>query len=150
MKKIIVAVIMVGLLFATGMTVYQYQTTEPAQSSCPEPTESATTEAVATEAPAQEMPMASCQYMDGTYTGIGTGKTTGMEVSVTIAGDQITQVSVVASRDDEEYLVEAVNGLIPQILSTQSTAVDTVSGATRSSKGILQGVDDALAQARVQ
>jgi uncharacterized protein with FMN-binding domain len=149
MRKIIVAFLMVGLLFFTGMTVYQYQTTEPAQSSCPQPTE--TTEETGTTTTAETvMTPTSCQYMDGTYTGVGTGKTTGMQVSVTIAGDKITQVSVVASRDDEEYLVEAVNGLIPQILSTQSTAVDTVSGATRSSKGILQGVDDALTQARVQ
>lgn len=145
MKKIIIGFVAVGVLVIAGLVFYQFQPIRQSENSYPAPTESATT-----EAPAQEMPMASCQYIDGTYTGVGIGKATGMQVSVTIAGDRITQVNVVASRDDEDYLMEAENGLTPQILSTQSTTVDTVSGATCSSRGILQGVDDALAQARVQ
>jgi len=37
--------------------------------------------------------------------------------------------------------------IIDEIISAQSTSVDTVSGATYSSKGIISAVKDALAQA---
>ena len=149
MKKIVVSILMVGLLVMGGQFFYQYQSTHAPDNSSAAVTVNEEPSASTTPATTENQ-MASCLYQDGTYTGIGNGKTTGMQVSVTIVGDKIAQICVVASRDDEEYLVDAQNRLIPQIITAQSTAVDTVSGATRSSIGIIQGVDDALSQARVQ
>lgn len=87
-------------------------------------------------------------YKDGVYTGNGNGKTQGMKVQVVVSGGKINGVSVLTSRDDQPYLNEAISGLVPRIIAAQSTSVDTVSGATLSSKGILQGAAAALAQAK--
>ena len=48
--------------------------------------------------------------------------------------------------EDSAYLSQA-ESVIDSILSAQSTDVDTVSGATFSSTGILNAVDDALGKA---
>jgi uncharacterized protein with FMN-binding domain len=87
-------------------------------------------------------------YKDGVYSGSGNGKTQGMRVQVVVSGGKINGVSVLTSRDDQPYLNEAIQGLVPRIIAAQSATVDTVSGATLSSKGILQGTAAALAQAK--
>lgn len=87
-------------------------------------------------------------YKDGVYTGNGNGKTQGMKVQVVVSGGKINGVSVLTSRDDQPYLNEAISGMASRIIAAQSTAVDTISGATLSSKGILQGAAAALAKAK--
>ncbi len=90
------------------------------------------------------------KYNDGMYTGEGSGKNPGTKICVTIANDKISDITVVNTYDNAEYFDEAALALFPEIMTTQSTVVDTVSGATLSSKGILQAVNDALSQAAVQ
>ncbi len=58
----------------------------------------------------------------------------------------ITAISIDSYRDDEQYFSRAKNTIISEILSAQSVDVDTVSGATYSSNGILEAVADALNQ----
>ena len=66
---------------------------------------------------------------------------------MTLSDDEITSINVVsASGEDSAYLYQA-EGVIDSIISAQSTDVDTVSGATFSSTGILNAVDDALGKA---
>ena len=61
--------------------------------------------------------------------------------------DTITAVSVVsAPSEDSAYLSQGEN-VINSIISEQSTDVDTISGATFSSTGILEAVNDALSKA---
>ena len=89
-------------------------------------------------------------YKDGTYTGSGQGFGGAVEVQVTLANDSITDIQVTsASGEDSAYLSQA-EGVINSIISAQSTDVDTVSGATFSSTGIINAVNDALGKAENQ
>ena len=86
-------------------------------------------------------------YKNGTYEGSGTGYGGTITVQVTLQDDTITEVSVTsAPGEDSAYLAQGEN-VISSIISEQSTDVDTVSGATFSSTGILEAVNDALTKA---
>ena len=86
-------------------------------------------------------------YKNGTYEGSGTGYGGTITVQVTLEDDTITAVSVVsAPGEDSAYLSQGEN-VINSIISEQSTDVDTISGATFSSTGILEAVNDALSKA---
>ncbi|NCC42450.1 MAG: FMN-binding protein [Clostridia bacterium] len=87
-------------------------------------------------------------YKDGTYYGTGTGFGGTLKVKVDIAGGKISAIQITEHSDGSTYIQNA-SSLINTILSTQSTNVDTVSGATYSSVGIIQAVRNALSQAAV-
>lgn len=89
-------------------------------------------------------------YKDGTYTGGGQGFGGNIQVQITIADDTLTDIQVVsAEKEDSAYLSQG-KAVIDRILEAQSTDVDTVSGATFSSTGILMAVEDALGKAENQ
>lgn len=92
-------------------------------------------------------PEPTSQYRDGTYTGTGEGYYGTITVTVTISNDVITAITIDSYIDDDDYLGDAENGVIPAILAAQSPDVSAVSGATYSSKGIMAAVKNALAQA---
>ena len=106
------------------------------------------TAAVTTKAPAPAVtPVSeSGTYRDGTYTGTGTGFSGPITVQVVIEGGKIKDITVVSSTDDSPYLQNA-SALLKQIVALQSTNVDTVSGATYSSVGLISAVRDALQKA---
>ena len=87
-------------------------------------------------------------WKDGTYYGSGTGFNGEVQVEVVIADGKISNISVVSHNDDSSFMSQA-QGLIPNIISSQSTNVDAVSGATYSSRGIIDAVRAALKQAVV-
>lgn len=87
-------------------------------------------------------------YLDGIYTAEAIGFEGKITVQVTVAEDKITDITVLSAEDEEEYLSRAKR-VIPAILEEQSPNVDTVSGATYSSTGILNAVKLALAKAAV-
>lgn len=87
-------------------------------------------------------------YKDGTYYGSGTGFGGPLKVMVEISGGKIAFIEIVENSDGSSYISKA-SALISSIISSQSTNVDTVSGATYSSVGIIQAVRDALSQAAV-
>ena len=95
--------------------------------------------------PAVEDPSA---YKDGTYYGTGTGFGGTLKVKVEISGGKITSIQIMENQDGSEYISKA-SALINTIIQNQSTNVDTVSGATYSSVGIIQAVRNALSQAAV-
>ena len=87
-------------------------------------------------------------YIDGTYTGTGTGYNPGLTVEVVIEDGLIVSVTIIEHNEEKErywgYPVEA----IPEaIVEAQSTDVDSISGATMTSEGIKEAVDDALSKA---
>lgn len=87
-------------------------------------------------------------YNDGTYEGSGIGFRGGTTtVSITIKNDVITGINTISSQDDPPYYDSASESIISQILDSQSTDVDVVSGATFSSKGIIEAVSNALNKA---
>ncbi len=87
-------------------------------------------------------------YLDGIYTAEATGFEGQITVQVTVAEDKITDITILSAEDEEEYLSQAKQ-VIPAILEGQSPNVDTVSGATYSSTGILNAVKLALEKAAV-
>ena len=83
-------------------------------------------------------------YVDGTYTGSGTGFGGTVTVQVTVSGHKITAINILdASSETSAYFANA-KGVINKILSGQTPNVDAVSGATYSSNGIIQAVQNAL------
>lgn len=87
-------------------------------------------------------------YKDGTYYGTGKGFAGTMKVKVDIAGGKIASISIVSTKDGDSY-VKSASSLLDTIVKKQSTNVDTVSGATFSSRGIISAVRSALSQAAV-
>lgn len=85
-------------------------------------------------------------YRDGTYYGTGTGFGGALTVKVDISGGQIVSIQIIQHSDGSSYIQNA-SAVISRIISSQSTNVDTVSGATYSSVGIIEAVRNALSQA---
>ena len=86
-------------------------------------------------------------YKDGTYQGSGTGFGGTVTVQVTVADGKITAIDIVdASGETPSYFASA-KGVISKMLAGQTPNVDAVSGATYSSNGIIQAVQNALSKA---
>ena len=90
----------------------------------------------------------STTYKDGTYTGTGTGYKPYTKVTVTISNGKISSITLVSTNDTDKFFTKAWSTIKNAIISKQSTTVSTVSGATRSSEGIIEAVNDALSQAQ--
>ena len=86
-------------------------------------------------------------YKDGTYTGEAQGYGGTIQVEVTLSGDEITSINVVSAPGEDSAYLSQAESVINSVISAQSTDVDTVSGATFSSTGILNAVDEALGKA---
>ena len=84
---------------------------------------------------------------DGTYTGHGTGFGGDITVEVVIADGKITSCEIKSAENETPEYLEAASVLVDSVTEAQSADVDTVSGATLSSNGILEAVRDCLAQA---
>ena len=66
---------------------------------------------------------------------------------MTIKDSKITDITIISSNDNSDYFDEAATVIPKNIIKAQATNVDTVSGATLSSKGIIKAVEDALSKA---
>ncbi|AJH01554.1 ferredoxin [Clostridium beijerinckii] len=89
------------------------------------------------------------EYKDGTYTGSGTGYKGGTtKISVTVSDGKISSIQAISNQDTPKFYQRAEGTIIKSIISKQSTSVDTVSGATYSSKGIMSAVTNALNEAK--
>lgn len=80
---------------------------------------------------------------DGTYDGHYRSGPNRAEVEVTIKGGRITGIKVV--KNVASWIgQQAVPAVPDQIIAEQSTDVDAVTGATRSSRVIMNAVDNAV------
>ena len=86
-------------------------------------------------------------YKDGTYQGSGTGFGGTITVEVTISGGKIASITVLSAAGETASYFASAQGVISRIISGQTPNVDAVSGATYSSNGIIQAVQNALAKA---
>jgi len=89
----------------------------------------------------------SLTFKNGNFEGEGEGFNGKTKVSLEIKDGMIKKIDVLSSSDDENYLNEAKD-LIPKIIEKQSSNVDSISGATFSSKGIISAVENALNNAK--
>ena len=87
-------------------------------------------------------------YDDGTYTGVAQGFGEGLTVELVIKDRTIISVEVVDHNEREEKYYGTPIATIPgAIVDAQNPIVDSVSGATCTSYGIMNACIDALSQA---
>ena len=82
-------------------------------------------------------------YKDGSWEGTGNGYKGEVKVRVTVKDCKITAVDILSNVDDAAYFNNA-KGVISSVIEQQTPNVDTVSGATFSSVGILDAIYNAL------
>ena len=86
-------------------------------------------------------------FKDGIYTGVADGYRPGLKVSVEIKNNVITSIEIIEHNEVNSRFYQKAMDTIPQaILDNQSTEVDATSGATFTSIGIMNAVNDALSQ----
>ena len=88
-------------------------------------------------------------YRDGTFSGEAQGFGGLVKVEVTVSEGKIAAIEVTEAAGEGADFLARAKGLIAVIVSDQSTNVDAVSGATYTSKGIINAVRNALAKAAV-
>ena len=89
------------------------------------------------------------QYKDGVYEGVAEGFNGPIKVKVTIAKGSITKVEILSHKEDDPYFSKS-KGVISKMLGKPGKNVDTVSGATFSSKGIIDAINNAVSKAGVE
>ena len=76
------------------------------------------------------------QYKDGTYTGNSTGNNRPIKVEVVVKDGAMENIQVVEHTETKGLCDTATDNLIKVMLKNNTTNVDAVSGATKSSNGL--------------
>lgn len=92
-------------------------------------------------------PEAAGSFTDGTYTGSGQGNNGPITVKVVVEGGNIISITLTEHMETAGIYNAAEERVIGDIIRTQTIDVDTVSGATHSSQGIMEAVKNALGAA---
>lgn len=79
---------------------------------------------------------------DGSYKGDYSYSNFTYEVEVTVKNHRIENIEILKNKDSE-YAKKA-EGVVENILQAQSLDVDTITGATKTSKAILEAIENAL------
>lgn len=87
---------------------------------------------------------------EGQYIGRYWGMNDKLTVRVTVDNDIIKDVEVMEHHETQDVGTLAIEQLPKSIVDANSTAVDTVSGATRTSAGIIIAVEQCLASAGIE
>ena len=85
-------------------------------------------------------------YKEGIYYGTAEGYSGDVSVAVVIQEHTLKAILVTDNSDDEAFFNRAMD-VVKNVMKKQNTDVDTVSGATYSSKGLLNAIKNALKQA---
>lgn len=89
--------------------------------------------------------LGSVNLTDGTYIGVADGYGPDLTVSVTVAGNVISDVHVVSHNENNvKYYGRAIDAVPAAIIASQTPVVDAISGATYTSNGIMRAVINAL------
>gem|GEM_PF-2212516 len=84
---------------------------------------------------------------DGVYTGTGKGKNGPITVEVTFQEGAIKKIVVISQNETEGLSDPALSRIPAEIVKHQSIAVDEISGASYTSRGLKEAVQDAIVQA---
>lgn len=95
---------------------------------------------------ASQAEITSKNYTPGIYTGVGAGNNGDIKVEVELSENEIVSVKVVEHKESAGICEPAVEKIPLKIVEDQSLNVDTVSGATNTSKGIIDAVASAVEQ----
>lgn len=107
-----------------------------------------TTETTTTTTAEETEPPVPMIYNNGTFTGQAYGYDGYIYVTITVENDMITSVSSGCEEEDISYWLSCREKVISQIIDSQQTEVDAVSGATYSSNAIMKAVAAALETAK--
>lgn len=89
-------------------------------------------------------------FKDGVYTGEATGFRPGLKVSVTVSNNKITDIKVTSHNEvNPRFYQRPIDTIPKEIIDSQSLDVDTVTGATKTSVGIINAVNNGLSNAVV-
>jgi fumarate reductase flavoprotein subunit len=82
-------------------------------------------------------------YQAGTYTGRADGYGGIIKVSTVFSGDRITEITVDSHTETQgrDAVAAALEQIPETVIANQTLAVDAISGATKTSKGILKAVE---------
>ncbi|WP_334075936.1 MULTISPECIES: FMN-binding protein [Paenibacillus] len=100
----------------------------------------------------RQLPIADLDFKnlkDGTYIGSYAGgkyKLRANQVQVTVSSGKVTDIKLLMHKENQTP--EFTGNLYGRVLASQSLKVDTISGATITSKAYLKSVEDALGQAQ--
>lgn len=86
-------------------------------------------------------------WKDGTYTGSGQGFGGNIVVQVVIEEGSIRKIYIIEAKGEDTAYLDQAKKIIHQMLNAQTWEVDTASGATYSSNGIREAVQNALKEA---
>ncbi len=89
----------------------------------------------------------SASYEPGTYTGEGQGFGGAITVSVTVSETEIEAIEVLTHAGEDPAYFSTAESVVDAVLRAQGTDVDTASGATFSSLGLLDAINAALEEA---
>ncbi len=96
----------------------------------------------------KETPDENITYKDGTYEGVGQGHHGDIKANVTVSEGKISAVEIVEQSETEAIYETAEQPVINSIIKENSYNVDAVTGATKSSNGIMEAVKNALEEAK--
>lgn len=86
-------------------------------------------------------------YVEGTYEGSGMGFGGEISVCVNVSAAEITSIDVTAHDGEDPAYYDLAKTVVDDVLKKQRLDVDTVSGATFSSAGLLEAISDAVGKA---
>jgi len=88
-------------------------------------------------------------YTPGAYEGIGNGYRGPIHVRVQTSTAGIEDIAIVSHQESNFPGLAAMEQLLEEVLETGETSIDAISGATYSSRGFLQAVENALEKASI-
>lgn len=97
---------------------------------------------------AKQNPESIVAFKDGKYQGTGSGFGGEIIAEVGIKNGEINNINIISAKGEDPAYYEQAVKVLEEIKRTQGTKVDTISGATFSSGGIIEAVTNALEGAR--
>jgi len=88
-------------------------------------------------------------FTPGIFEGTGQGRRGPIRVRVQLSAAGIEDIIIVSHRESAFPGAAAMEELLDEVLETGSTDLDSISGATFSSMGFLEAVEDALRNFRI-
>ncbi|SFN80628.1 FAD-dependent oxidoreductase [Proteiniclasticum ruminis] len=95
-----------------------------------------------------ETPDGDTVFKDGVYEGTGKGYHGDIKVKVLVENSKIKNVEILEQSETETIFKAAEKPIIDSIVANNTYSVDAVTGSTKSSKGIMMAVENALESAK--
>ena len=142
LKKVIALLLSVLLLFAVCACSPQQTSTDPDPVVTSDSTEAPDLDAKENS----EAEADTSLFIPGTYTGTGAGNNGPITVNVTVTENAITAIEI-GDNDVSFFVCDIPFSVIPAaVIENQAINIDTVAGATFTSRGVLAAVENALEQ----